>query len=55
MSSQGIISLTDISVTTAEPSGNGSLAYSNVSGVFTFTPADAQVVVTMETVMLLLF
>ena len=41
VSSQGIISLTDISVTTAEPSGNGSLAYSNVSGVFTFTPADA--------------
>lgn len=41
VSSQGIISLTDISVTTATPSGNGSLAYSNVSGVFTFTPADA--------------
>ena len=41
VSSQGIIGLTDISVTTATPSGNGSLAYSNVSGVFTFTPADA--------------
>ncbi len=41
VSSQGIISLTDISVTTETPSGNGSLAYSNVSGVFTFTPADA--------------
>ena len=41
VSSQGIIGLTDISVTTETPSGNGSLAYSNVSGVFTFTPADA--------------
>ena len=41
VSSQGLIDLTDISVTTDTPSGNGSLSYSNVSGVFTFTPADA--------------
>ncbi len=35
----GNVSLTSFSVTTASPSGNGSLAYNN-SGVFTFTPAD---------------
>lgn len=34
------IQLTNISVTTASPSGNGSLSYNNTSGVFTFTPAD---------------
>lgn len=34
--------LTSFSVTTASPSGNGSLSYSNVSGVFTFTPANVQ-------------
>ena len=33
------VGLTDFSVTTATPSGNGSLAYDN-AGVFTFTPAD---------------
>ncbi len=33
------VSLTSFSITTASPSGNGSLAYNN-SGVFTFTPAD---------------
>lgn len=33
------VSLTSFSVTTASPSGNGSLAYNN-AGVFTFTPAD---------------
>jgi hypothetical protein len=33
------VGLTDFSVTTATPSGNGSLTYNN-SGVFTFTPAD---------------
>ena len=40
-SSQGYIDLTDISVTSNSPSGNGSLSYNNSSGVFTFTPADA--------------
>ena len=33
------VGLTDFSVTTATPSGNGSLTYDN-AGVFTFTPAD---------------
>ena len=33
------IALTDFSVTTASPSGNGSLTYDN-AGVFTFTPAN---------------
>jgi len=33
------VSLTDFSVTTASPSGNGSLTYNN-AGVFTFTPAN---------------
>mgnify|MGYP003329416455 CR=1 FL=1 len=33
------VSLTSFSVTTAAPSGNGSLAYDN-AGVFTFTPAN---------------
>ena len=33
------IALTDFSVTTATPSGNGSLTYNN-AGVFTFTPAN---------------
>ena len=33
------VSLTSFSVTTATPSGNGSLSYDN-AGVFTFTPAD---------------
>jgi len=35
------VQLTDFSVTTATPSGNGSLAYDN-AGVFTFTPANVQ-------------
>jgi len=34
------IGLTDLSVTTASPSGNGSLTYNDTTGVFTFTPAD---------------
>ena len=34
------INYTDISVTTASASGNGSLSYNNNTGVFTFTPAD---------------
>jgi hypothetical protein len=34
------IQLSNISVTTATPSGNGSLSYNNTSGVFTFTPAN---------------
>ena len=33
------VALTDFSVTTASPSGNGSLTYNN-AGVFTFTPAN---------------
>jgi len=35
------VALTDFSVTTATPSGNGSLAYDN-TGAFTFTPANVQ-------------
>lgn len=35
------IALTDFSVTSNSPSGNGSLSYNNTTGVFTFTPADA--------------
>jgi hypothetical protein len=38
--SLGGIDLTDLSVTTNSPSGNGSLTYNNSTGVFTFTPAD---------------
>ena len=34
------IQLSDISVTTATASGNGSLSYNNSTGVLTFTPAD---------------
>ncbi len=34
------ILLSNLSVTTAAASGNGSLSYSNVTGVFTFTPPD---------------
>ncbi len=34
------VSRAAISVTTNSPSGNGSLSYSNTTGVFTFTPAD---------------
>jgi hypothetical protein len=36
----GGIALTDLSVTSNSPSGNGSLTYNNTTGVFTFTPAD---------------
>ena len=35
------VQLTDFSITTATPNGNGSLAYDN-AGVFTFTPANVQ-------------
>ena len=35
------IGLTDLSVTTAAPSGAGSLSYNNNTGQFTFTPGDA--------------
>jgi len=35
------VSVSDFSVTTNSPSGNGSLSYSSSTGVFTFTPADA--------------
>ena len=35
------VQLTDFSITTATPSGNGSLTYDN-AGVFTFTPANVQ-------------
>lgn len=34
------IALTDLSVTTASPSGNGSLTYNDTTGEFTFTPAN---------------
>ena len=34
------IALTDLSVTTLDPGGNGSLTYNNSTGVFSFTPAD---------------
>jgi len=34
------INYTDLSVTTASPSGAGSLSYNNNTGVFTFTPGD---------------
>ena len=37
----GGITLSNISVTSNSPSGNGSLSYDNTTGVFTFTPADA--------------
>jgi hypothetical protein len=33
------IALTDLSVTSNSPSGNGSLTYNDTTGVFTFTPA----------------
>lgn len=36
----GGIALANLSVTTNSPSGNGSLTYSNTTGVFTFTPAN---------------
>jgi len=38
------LSLTNFSVTTATPSGNGALTYSNTTGVFTFTPANISAV-----------
>lgn len=38
------LSLTDFSVTTATPSGNGTLTYNNSTGVFTFTPANISAV-----------
>tara|TARA_R100001460_G_scaffold38649_2_gene73183 strand:+ start:1428 stop:6101 length:4674 start_codon:yes stop_codon:yes gene_type:complete len=38
---QNLIGLTDLSISTGSPSGNGSLSYNNTTGVFTFTPADA--------------
>ena len=37
----GGIALTDLSVSSNVPSGNGSLTYNSSTGVFTFTPADA--------------
>ena len=42
----GGIALTDLSVSTATASGNGSLAYNNTTGVFTHTPADVPTVLT---------
>ena len=38
------LSLTNFSVTTSTPSGNGALTYSNTTGVFTFTPANISAV-----------
>ena len=43
------ISLTDLSVSSASPSGNGSLTYNNTSGVFTFTPTDLSIRVSSDT------
>lgn len=42
----GGIALADLSVTSATPSGNGSLSYNNATGVFTYTPADVPTVLT---------
>ena len=42
----GGVALTDLSVSTATASGNGSLAYNDTNGVFTFTPADVPTVLT---------
>tara|TARA_B100000963_G_C22639257_1_gene679458 strand:+ start:279 stop:3875 length:3597 start_codon:yes stop_codon:yes gene_type:complete len=36
----GGISLTDLSVSTQTPSGNGSLSYNSTTGVFSYTPAN---------------
>ena len=38
------VDLTDFSVVTSSPSGNGALTYSNTTGVFTFTPANISAV-----------
>jgi len=38
------LSLTDFSVSTAAPSGNGALTYNNTTGVFSFTPANISAV-----------
>jgi hypothetical protein len=44
------IELTDLSIgTSASPSGSGSIAYNNTSGVFTFTPPDLSPYITAET------
>jgi hypothetical protein len=37
----GFVVLGNLSVTTESPSGNGALSYNDTTGVFTFTPADA--------------
>jgi len=42
------IQLSNLSVTTASNSGNGSLAYDNTSGVFTFTPPDLSAFITSD-------
>lgn len=44
----GGIGLTDLSVTTLSASGGGSLVYSNVTGTFTFRPADLSTYATIS-------
>jgi hypothetical protein len=45
----GGVALTDFSITTSgSPSGNGSLAYNNTTGVFTFTPPNVTNSVTVD-------
>ena len=48
-SGSGGIALTDLSVTQNTASGNGTLAYNNTSGVFTYTPPDLTSYLTSET------
>jgi len=45
----GGVALTDLSVTQNTASGNGTLAYNNTSGVFTYTPPDLSSYLTSET------
>lgn len=44
----GLIGLSDLSVTQNSASGNGTLTYSNVTGVFTYTPPDLSSYITSE-------
>jgi hypothetical protein len=40
------VALTDLSVTSSAPSGNGILSYNNTTGVFTFAPTDTNLFLT---------
>jgi plastocyanin len=44
------ISLSDLSVTIAQASGNGTLSYSNTTGIFTFTPSDLSSFITLNSI-----